>query len=116
MRLFVLLVLMVPCAAVAQKVQAGLDCRPVTGVELVYDCVIFLQRDGKPVNGAQLSVGADMPSMPMAHNIKPVKAKPGTRPGEYLARLELEMPGEWALKLRLSAPWRDLIVRKLRFD
>jgi hypothetical protein len=57
-----------------------------------------------------------MPSMPMAHNLKPVKALPGKNPGEYRARLELEMHGEWAVKLRISGPVRDQIVKKMRFD
>jgi hypothetical protein len=53
-----------------------------------------------------------MPSMPMAHNVKPVKAAPGSAPGEYTARIELEMFGEWALKLDVRKPVRDRIVRK----
>jgi len=67
------------------------------------------------VSGAEVSVGADMPSMPMAHNVKPVKAKPGAAPGEYDARIELEMYGEWALKLNVRGPARDVIVKKLDF-
>jgi hypothetical protein len=56
-----------------------------------------------------------MPSMPMAHNIKPVRAKPGKAPGEYHARLDLEMPGEWAVKLRLSGAARDVLVLHYTF-
>ena len=82
----------------AQPIQADLDCR-FTGTDFVYDCVVRLARAGAPLAGAQVSIGADMPSMPMAHSIKPVKAKPGGKPGEYEARLDLEMAGEWALKL-----------------
>ena len=114
MRLLLILVLLLPGVASAQKVQARLDCSPA-GDELAYDCVIRLTRDGQPLGGARLSVGADMPSMPMAHSVKPVKAKPGRQPGEYLARLELEMHGEWAVKLRLSAPVRDQLVLHYRF-
>jgi hypothetical protein len=111
---FLLLGLLLPGPVLAQKVQARLDCRPA-GAGLVYDCAIRLTRQGKPLSGAQLSVGADMPSMPMAHNVKPVKAKPGSQPGEYLARLELEMHGEWALKLRLSGALREQLVVHYRF-
>jgi hypothetical protein len=53
--------------------------------------------------------------MPMAHNVKPVKAKPGAAPGEYAARIELEMFGEWALRLNVRGPARDVIVKKLDF-
>jgi len=97
--------------ALAQRVQAELDCA-FTGTDFVYDCVIRLK---PPVAGVHISVGADMPSMPMAHNIKPVKARPGKVPGEYLARLDLEMPGEWAVKLRLSGAVRDLLVLRYTF-
>ena len=92
-----------------------MQCK-ATGKDLIYDCVIRLARGGEPVNGAQLTVGADMPSMPMAHSVKPVKARPGKGPGEYLVRLDLEMQGEWAVKLRISGPVRDQVVKKVRFD
>jgi hypothetical protein len=99
--------------AQAQKIDASLHCKP-TGTDFVYDCMIKLTRGGAPLSGAQITVGADMPSMPMAHNPKPVKAKPGKEPGVYLARLALEMQGEWAVKLRLSGPVRDQLI--LRYD
>jgi len=99
----------------AQGVKAEIDCR-FTGKDYIYDCVVHLARGGAPLAGAQLSVGADMPSMPMAHNLKPVQANPGKKPGEYEARLDLEMAGEWALKLRLSGPVRDLLVLNYEFD
>jgi hypothetical protein len=76
----------------------------------------MLMRGGRPLEGANVTVGADMPSMPMAHNMRPAKATPGTKPGEYKARLDLEMPGEWAIKLRLDGPVRDLLVLHYEFD
>jgi YtkA-like len=101
------LALVAPAAhAPAQHIRADLDCT-FTGTDFVYDCVIRLE---PPKAGVRISVGADMPSMPMAHNIKPVRAKPGKAPGEYHARLDLEMPGEWAVKLRLSGAVRELLV------
>jgi len=102
--------------AAAQRLAADVDCKP-TKHDLVYDCRIALKeaKSGKPVSGAEVAVGADMPSMPMAHNVKPVKAKPGAAPGEYDARIELEMYGEWALKLNVRGPARDVIVKKLDF-
>jgi YtkA-like len=114
MRSLLLLVLLLPCPAFAQRVQAALTCKAAGG-DFVYDCVIRLTRDGEPLTGAQLSVGADMPSMPMAHNVRPVKAKTGAHPGEYLARLELEMHGEWAVKLRIAGPAREQLVLHYRF-
>jgi hypothetical protein len=113
MRWLLALVVAFACEAHAQRIEAGLHCKPA-GTDFTYDCVIKLSRGGAPLSGAQITVGADMPSMPLAHNIKPVKAKPGNKPGEYHARLELEMDGEWAVKLRLSGPVRD--QRILRYD
>jgi hypothetical protein len=45
-----------------------------------------------------------------------VAATPAGEPGLYRARIELEMTGEWALQLRLSAPFRDQMVSRQRFD
>lgn len=104
-----------PLAAFAQSPQGALDCR-FTGTDYVYDCKIRLTRAGAPLPGVDVTVGADMPSMPMAHNVKPVRAKPGTAPGEYDARLDLEMPGEWAVKLRLGGPVRDQLILHYDFN
>ena len=114
MRFSFLMALLASMPAAAQNIEATLDCTPAAA-ELVYDCVIRLARDGRPLAGAQIGVGADMPSMPMAHSVRPVKARAGERPGEYLARLELEMHGDWAVKLRLTRPLRDQLVLHYRF-
>ena len=49
-------------------------------------------------------VGADMPSMPMAHNVRPVQATAGPEAGTYRARLTLEMHGDWALRIDVTGP------------
>ena len=115
MRWMLLAVALFPAAVLAQKTQAALECRH-TGKDFAYDCRIKLHRGGEPLSGAQVTVGADMPSMPLAHNIKPVKAQATKAPGEYRARLELEMTGEWAVKLRLAGPVRDQLVLHYEFD
>lgn len=99
----------------AQGVRGELECR-FTATDFVYDCTIRLSKGGAPLAGVQVTVGADMPSMPMAHNVKPVKAKPGAKPGEYQARLDLEMTGEWAVKLRLAGAVRDQLILHYEFD
>ncbi|TMH63275.1 MAG: FixH family protein [Betaproteobacteria bacterium] len=114
MRFLLLICVFLTTSAAAQRVDANLDCK-YTGKDFIYDCVIRLSRGGEPLSGAQLSVGADMPSMPMAHSIKPVKARSGKKPGEYAARLDLEMPGEWTVKLRLAGPVRDLLIVHYNF-
>lgn len=97
-------------------VRATVECLP-TSTRLDYDCTIDLRGvdDGLPVTGARLTVGADMPSMPMMHNVKPVAAMPTTRPGIYAVRLPLEMYGVWAIRIDLSAPLRDRIVVRREF-
>ena len=99
----------------AQGVRGALECK-FTGTDFVYDCTIRLTKGDAPLVGVQVTVGADMPSMPMAHNVKPVKAKPGAKPGEYEARLDLEMTGEWAVKLRLAGAVRDQLILHYEFD
>ena len=99
----------------AQTPQGELRCQ-ATGQDFVYDCTLMLTRGGKPLEGAQVTVGADMPSMPMAHSVRPSKATPGTKPGEYKLRLDLEMLGEWAIKLRLGGPVRDQLILHYEFD
>ena len=97
-------------AALADRTTANVDCRS-TGTDFVYDCSIRL----KPARtGVKLVVGADMPSMPKAHYVKPVVAKQG-KPGDYTARLDLEMPGEWELDLRLSGAVRQRILVRYEF-
>lgn len=112
---FLLILGLLPGVALAQTPKAELQCRP-TGTDFIYDCTIRLSRGGKPLEGVQLTVGADMPTMPMAHNVKPRKARPGARPGEYVVRLDLEMLGEWAVKLRLAGPVRDQLILHYDFD
>jgi hypothetical protein len=103
--------------ALAADTSADVTCK-LTPKPLVYACTITLRdgAGGPPLEGIDLTVGADMPSMPMAHNVRPVKAKPGSAPGVYEAELELEMHGDWALRLRLAGPRTDLVVRRLRFE
>jgi hypothetical protein len=112
--LFLLILVVAPGFALAQRAKAEMRCTH-TGTDFVYDCVIQMHRDGKPLSGLAVTAAADMPSMPMAHNIRPVKARPGKAPGEYLLRLDLDMAGEWAVKLRLSGPVRDVLVLNYRF-
>ena len=111
----VLAVLPMPAAAGERK-AAEVECNP-TGQKLVYDCMITLKAKvgGAPIAGAEFTVGADMPSMPGAHNVRPVPAEPHGTAGMYRARIELEMTGEWALRLDFTKPGRDRLIKKLHF-
>ena len=116
-RLLLLALLLAAPAQAAERPKAEIDCR-AAGEPLVYDCAIrlFGANSGTPIEGAKITLGADMPSMPMAHSVAPVQAEPAGEPGLYRARLRLEMTGDWALKLRLSGPVRDQLVEVLRFE
>jgi len=114
MKPLLLFLLLAPLAAAAQT-RADVQCKP-SGKDLIYDCVVRLARADQPVTGAQLTVAAEMPSMPGEHGQKAVNARPGKGPGEYLVRLDLDMPGEWDLKLRLTGAVRDQLLLHCEFD
>ena len=103
-------------ATAGERVAADISCE-AAAERLTYDCMIMLKgkKSGEPVEGAEVVIKADMSSMPLAHNVRPVMAVPGSMPGHYTATLELEMLGEWALTLDVSGPTRDRVVTKLQF-
>ncbi len=94
-----------------------MSCKPASE-KFAYDCTFKLTnaRTGAPLEQAQVTIGADMPSMPMAHNVRPVTATATGAPGEYQARLALEMHGDWAVRLRVAGPIRDQIVEVMSFS
>lgn len=98
------------------RAKAEVSCGPAE--KLQYDCVIKLanSRTSEPLSGLTLTVSADMPSMPGAHNVRPVKATEEQDKGTYRARIALEMYGDWALRLELSGAVRDRVVKLLRFE
>ena len=104
-------------AGANERKAAEVECAPVEQEALVYDCTIALtgRKSGAPIADAEFTVGADMPSMPGAHSVRPVSAEPHGAPGTYRARIELEMTGEWALRLDFARPARDRLVKKLHF-
>jgi hypothetical protein len=103
-------------AAGAERARAAIECR-VTPEKLVYACTIALRRarSGEPLTGAEVVVGADMPSMPLAHNVKPATGAPTDVPGSYAATLHLEMLGDWAVHVTVTGPLRDRLVEVLTF-
>ncbi len=100
----------------AERARADVECTS-TDQKLVYDCIIVLtgRNSGTAMDSVEFTVAADMPSMPMAHNVKPVKAMPTGEPGRYHARIALAMHGEWVLKMDVSSPARDMIIFKMHF-
>lgn len=71
---------------------------------------------GSPVDGAQVDIAVDMPSMPMMHRVPVARAKPTGTPGRYSAMVEMEMAGEWAAKVTVSGSRKASWVRKFRLE
>lgn len=107
---------LVPATA-ADRAKATLDCKAAPSPEFAYDCTLDLAnaRTGEPLDGATIVLGADMPSMPMAHNVPPFTFKSAGQPGRYQARIQLDMYGPWAIKLRISGTLRDEVVAVYQF-
>jgi len=101
----------------ADRARVAIACKPAAE-KFAYDCTFKLTnaRTGAPLDDAGIVIGADMPSMPMAHNVPSVNASPTGAAGEYAARLTLEMHGAWALRVRISGPIRDQIVELKNFN
>jgi hypothetical protein len=104
-------------AAAAERAKADVVCQPAAK-PLQYDCTIRLTdtRTGAPLTKVKVTVGADMPSMPMAHNVRPATAVPLEEPGAYRVRIELEMHGDWALQINLTGAIRDRVIKRVRFE
>ena len=109
-------ILVIPTSSpAADKKSAHVECA-TTEDKLVYECMITLtgKKSGQVISDAEFTVGANMPSMAMAHNVVPIPAHNHGN-GMYHVRIALEMYGEWALKLEFTKPHRDLVVTKLVF-
>lgn len=98
-----------PPAAVAAEVS----CSP-EGSALRQRCRVRLtdRRNGRPVEGATVTLQADMPSMPLAHSVRPVVATP-LGSGTYQGTLELEMVGRWVVAVRIAGPVSDQVTHAL---
>ena len=99
------------------RAKADVACKQAGG-PLQYDCIVKLidARSNAPLTGVRLAIGADMPSMPGIHHLRPAEAVEDAEKGTYRARLMLDMHGEWALQLNLSGPVRDRVIKLLRFE
>ena len=103
--------------AESERAEAEVECAEKE-TPLQYSCTIQLYErgSGKPLTGARIVINADMPDMPMAHNVPPVIAIENEAPGLYQATLILEMRGQWVLRLSVSGPLRDIIVVAMEFS
>jgi len=97
----------------ANMAKTQTSCTPHEQV-LIYTCKVYLSVHSKPVTNAGISVSADMPSMPMAHNMRQVVAAPVAGfAGQYEFVLVLEMAGDWRLVYHISSPFMDRLHEPL---
>ena len=120
LRLVASLLALVPAVALSagERPMVNLECKP-TDEKLVFDCTfeVMGKKSHEPIEDAAFKVNADMPTMPLAHNVRPVRPEPvAGKPGSYQGRLELEMLGEWAIKMTFDEPVRDIVIQKLTFS
>ena len=100
----------------AERPIVEVNCNP-TDKQLVFMCMfkVMGKKNHQPLEDVEFTIKADMPSMPMAHNVPPIQPKPTEKPGVYHGMIELEMLGEWALKMEFAKPVRDIVIKKITF-
>ena len=105
-----------PTALYPMMTKSQTECT-ATSKKFEYNCNVIFFHKKEPMSGYSGIVGATMPSMAMAHNVKPVKfTKKEGMAGHYKFTIQLEMLGEWMFQYDISAPKRDRVMEKLIFD
>ena len=115
--IFVLLLASIaPTVVFPMMIKSKTECT-ATAKKFQYNCNVLFFHKKEPISGYSGIVGAKMPSMAMAHNVKPVKfsEKEGMA-GHYEFTIQLEMLGEWMFQYDISIPKRDRVMEKLIFN
>ena len=115
--IFVLLLASIsPTVVFPMMIKSKTECT-ATSKKFQYNCNVLFFHKKEPMSGYSGIVGAKMPSMAMAHNVKPVKfsEKEGMA-GHYEFIIQLEMLGEWMFQYDISIPRRDRVMEKLIFN
>ena len=111
--LLALVLIMTTSNVQANMAKTHTSCMP-HGQPLTYICKVNLSLQSKPVSNAEMSVSAEMPSMPMAHNMRQTKVMPVVDlVGQYEFVLVLEMAGDWRLIYNISSPFIDRLHEPL---
>ena len=105
-----------PTVVFPMTIKSQTECTATTK-KFQYNCNVLFFHKKEPMSGYSGIVGAKMPSMAMAHNVKPVKfsEKEGMA-GHYEFIIQLEMLGEWMFQYDISIPKRDRVMEKLIFN
>lgn len=104
-----------PAWSAESGLHAELACEPTTE-RLAYVCTIHMTEQDAAVEDLAIQVKADMPSMPMAHNIPPVRAQATDEPGVYEFPITLDMYGRWAFSMTVMGARQDMLVEALDFE
>ena len=112
----VILASITPTVLYSMMTKSQTECT-ATAKKFQYNCNVLFFHKKEPISGYSGIVGAKMPSMAMAHNVKPVKfsEKEGMA-GHYEFTIQLEMFGEWMFQYDISIPKRDRVMEKLIFN
>ena len=112
----VLIASMIPTVLYPMMTKSQTECI-ATSKKFQYNCNVLFINKKEPMSGYSGIVGATMPSMAMAHNVRPVKftEKEGMA-GHYEFTIQLEMLGEWMFQYDITNPKRDRVLEKLVFD
>jgi hypothetical protein len=118
--LIALLLLLAGCGRIQNERIVGAQAAPVAGVELELhppvnpmvgvpgEVRIGLAHEGVPLSGAHVAVEGNMTHAGM----QPVfVTATEAAPGDYLARLEWTMSGEWFLTARATLPGGEVVER-----
>ena len=112
----VFLVSIAPTVLFPMMIKSQTDCT-ATSKKFQYNCNVLFFHKKEPMSGYSGIVGAKMPSMAMAHNVKPVKfSEKEGMVGHYEFTIQLEMLGEWMFQYDISIPKRDRVMEKLIFN
>ena len=105
-----------PTVVFPMTIKSQTECTATTK-KFQYNCNVLFFRKKESMSGYSGIVGAKMPSMAMAHNVKPVKfSEKEGMVGHYEFTIQLEMLGEWMFQYDISIPKRDRVMEKLIFN
>ena len=97
----------------ASMPQVTVDCHAHGEGPLLTCDVTVKDANRRAISDADITLKAHMPSMPMAHSVKPIKAAAGDQNGLYRATLQLQMPGIWAVEVDVRGPVRERVISRI---
>ena len=112
--LFFGLHLLSPATALGASIpQVTVDCHAHGEGPLLTCDVTVKDANRRAISDADITLKAHMPSMPMAHSVKPIKAAAVDQNGLYRATLQLQMPGIWAVEVDVRGPVRERVISRI---